>query len=85
MSEKENNTRLKFFNEAVEYIDKFDNQKLKNRVIISPFGSVNNNSTFLRDEMINELNNLREIIRSNNNRRLRGRRWPGTAMGTSKL
>ncbi|MFX1241325.1 MAG: hypothetical protein ACFFA7_08770 [Promethearchaeota archaeon] len=65
MSEKENNTRLKFFNEAVEYIDKFDNHELKNKVIISPFASVNNNTTFLRDEMINELNNLREIIRNN--------------------
>ncbi|MFX0022269.1 MAG: hypothetical protein ACFE9S_08070 [Candidatus Hermodarchaeota archaeon] len=60
MNEKKNNTRLKFFNEAVEYIDKFDSQELKN-----PFAPVNNNSTFLRDEMINELNNLREIIRNN--------------------
>ena len=50
MSEKKNSARLKFFNEAVEYIDKFDNQELKNKVIISPFGSENNNSTFLRDE-----------------------------------
>jgi hypothetical protein len=65
MSGKKNNTRLKFFNEAVEYIDKFDNPELKNQEIVTPFDSLDNNSTFLRDEMINELNNLREIIRSN--------------------
>ncbi len=65
MSEKKKNTRLKFFNEAVEYIDKFDNQELKNQEIIRPFASVDDNSIFLRDEMINELNNLREIIRNN--------------------
>ncbi len=65
MSEKKKNTRLKFFNEAVEYIDKFDNQELKIQENSNPFSPVNNNSIFLRDEMINELNNLREIIRNN--------------------
>ncbi|MFW9821050.1 MAG: hypothetical protein ACFFE5_15710 [Candidatus Thorarchaeota archaeon] len=65
MNEKKKYPRLKFFNEAVEYIDKFDNPDLKNQEIMSPFGSLNNNSNFLRDEMINELNNLREIIRNN--------------------
>ena len=65
MSEKKRNTRLKFFNEAVEYIDKFDNQDLLNQENTNYIISVNSNSTFLRDEMINELNNLREIIRNN--------------------
>jgi len=65
MSEKKKKTPLKFFNEAVEYIDKFDNQDLVIQENTSPFSPVNNNSTFLRDEMINELNNLREIIRNN--------------------
>ena len=65
MNEKKKKTPLKFFNEAVEYIDKFDNQDLVIQENTSPFSPVNNNSTFLRDEMINELNNLREIIRNN--------------------
>lgn len=65
MSEKRKNTRLRFFNEAVEYIDKFDNQDLVIQDNINSITPLNNNSTFLRDEMINELNNLREIIRNN--------------------
>ena len=52
MNEKKKKTPLKFFNEAVEYIDKFDNQDLVIQENTSPFSPVNNNSTFLRDETI---------------------------------
>jgi transcription-repair coupling factor (superfamily II helicase) len=65
MSEKRKKVRLRFFNEAVEYIDKFDNQDLVIQDNINSITPLNNNSTFLRDEMLNELNNLREIIRNN--------------------
>ncbi|MFX1569403.1 MAG: hypothetical protein ACFFCV_13660 [Promethearchaeota archaeon] len=61
---KENNT-LRFFNEAVEYIDKFDSQEIftgENRV---PLETRDYNSNFLRDEMIHELNNLRDLIKNN--------------------
>ena len=56
---------LRFFNEAVEYIDKFDTQDLVIEENAIPLITRDNNSTFLRDEMINELNNLRELIRNN--------------------
>ncbi|MFX0039707.1 MAG: hypothetical protein ACFFCY_16450 [Promethearchaeota archaeon] len=65
MSEKRKKVPLRFFNEAVEYIDKFDNQDLIIQDNINSITPITNNSTFLRDEMLNELNNLREIIRNN--------------------
>ncbi|MFW9970039.1 MAG: hypothetical protein ACFFDF_07540 [Candidatus Odinarchaeota archaeon] len=65
MSHKEKEERLRFFNEAVEYIDKFDNKELVINRDKIPLNSLSSNASFLRDEMINELNNLREIIRNN--------------------
>jgi len=65
MNDIRKRTPLRFFNEAVEYIDKFDNQDLLIQENTNLLDSRNNNSTFLRDEMLNELNNLREIIRNN--------------------
>lgn len=65
MSGKKEKRLLRFFNEAVEYIDKFDTQEIfieENRV---PLEIRDYNSNFLRDEMINELNNLRDLIRNN--------------------
>ncbi len=65
MNGKKENRPLRFFNEAVEYIDKFDTQEIfvrENRVSLENRDS---NSNFLRDEMINELNNLRDLIRNN--------------------
>jgi hypothetical protein len=65
MTDIKKKTPLRFFNEAVEYIDKFDNQDLINQENTDHINLINDNSTFLRDEMLNELNNLREIIRNN--------------------
>ncbi|MFW9880280.1 MAG: hypothetical protein ACFFG0_44975 [Candidatus Thorarchaeota archaeon] len=60
MNKKKKKKPLRFFNEAVEYIDKFD--ITENTMFL---GTTNHNSTFLRDEMINELNNLRNLIKNN--------------------
>ena len=65
MKEKKKKKPLRFFNEAVEYIDKFDTQDLVIDENAIPLITRDHNSTFLRDEMINELNNLRELIRNN--------------------
>lgn len=65
MSEKNKKKALRFFNEAVEYIDKFDNQDILIEEATIPLNTSNPNSSFLRDEMLNELNNLRNIIRDN--------------------
>ncbi|MFX1390989.1 MAG: hypothetical protein ACFE9Z_13070 [Promethearchaeota archaeon] len=65
MSEKKKKKPLRFFNEAVEYIDKFQTQDLVIEGNQFNLRVANHNSNFLRDEMINELNNLRELIRNN--------------------
>ena len=65
MSHKKKEKPLRFFNEAVEYIDKFDNKELIICRDLIPQNPLRTNANFLRDEMINELNNLREIIRNN--------------------
>lgn len=65
MKENNKNRPLRFFNEAVEYLDKFNTQDLVIEVNTTNLGRRDHNSTFLREEMINELNNLREIIRNN--------------------
>ncbi len=65
MSEKKEKRPLRFFNEAVEYIDKFDTQGILIEESRVPLEIRNFNSNFLRDEMINELNNLRDLIRNN--------------------
>jgi len=65
MREKTKKRALRFFNEAAEYIDKFETQDIiiQENTISSEIR--NYNSNFLRDEMLNELNNLRNIIRDN--------------------
>ena len=65
MDEKKKKKGLRFFNEAVEYIDKFDAQNILIEETTIPFDVRHYNSNFLRDEMLNELNNLRNIIREN--------------------
>jgi len=65
MKENNKNKPLRFFNEAVEYIDKFNTQDLVIEESIVNIRTVDHNSIFLRDEMINELNNLRDIIKNN--------------------
>jgi len=65
MSKKKKRKPLRFFNEAVEYIDKFETQDILLEVNSVPLDIRDFNSSFLREEMLNELNNLRDLIRNN--------------------
>ncbi|MFX1555063.1 MAG: hypothetical protein ACFFBV_14145, partial [Promethearchaeota archaeon] len=62
MKNKRKIKNLKFFNEAAEYLDKFNTKD-----ILLNEGSIRNRSTtnYLRDEMLIELNNLRNILVNN--------------------
>lgn len=65
MSEKKKNKRLPLFYKAIEYFDKSDTQKI---LISEKLNNLENrriNTTLLRDEMLNELNNLRNLIDNN--------------------
>ncbi len=62
MQDKINKKELRFFNEAAEYIDKFDNSEI---LINGNENLHRNTSNLLRDSMLNELNNLKTIIESN--------------------
>jgi len=53
---------LKFFNEAAEYLDKFTTKDI---LLNEGFVGNRSNTNYLRDEMLIELNNLRNIIASN--------------------
>ncbi|MFW9866264.1 MAG: hypothetical protein ACFFEN_09230 [Candidatus Thorarchaeota archaeon] len=59
MNEKRKNKPLLFFNGAVEYLDKFSTQELLES---NPINENNFNANFLRDTMLDELNNLKNII-----------------------
>ena len=64
MIEKQKNKRLPLFYKAIEYFDKSDTQE----ILISELNNLENrriNTTLLRDEMLNELNNLRNLIDNN--------------------
>ena len=62
MNKKSENKNLLFFNEAVEYFDRFTAQD----ILSNETANENNyNTNFLRDEMLNELENLKTIIESN--------------------
>ncbi len=65
MHEKKKNNPLRFFNEAIEYIDKFDTSEINIEENTVTLEIGDNNSNFLRDEMLNELDNLRNIIKNN--------------------
>ena len=65
MREKKENKPLRFFNEAMEYIDKFDTSEIAIEENTAPLEIGDDNSNFLRNEMLNELNNLRDIIKNN--------------------
>ena len=62
MEEKRERKALLFFNEAIEYFDKFANQDI---LINEPVRENSFNTNFLRNTMLNELNNLKEIIATN--------------------
>lgn len=61
-----NNSRefksLKFFNEAAEYLEKFNTKDI---VLDKELREDKPNANYLRDEMLIELNNLRNIIANN--------------------
>jgi hypothetical protein len=65
MSGKKKRKALRFFNEAVEYIDKFDTKDIEIEENTISLKIRDYNSNFLRDEMLTELNNLRNLIRNN--------------------
>lgn len=62
MNKKDQENNLLFFNEAVEYFDKFTTQDVLSTESTS---QSNYNTNFLRDAMLNELENLKSIIKSN--------------------
>lgn len=62
MEEKREESTLLFFNEAIEYIDKFSNQ---DSIVDDPVRENRFNTNFLRNSMLNELNNLKDIIENN--------------------
>ncbi len=65
MSEKQKNKRLPLFYKAIEYFDRSDTQEI---LISEKLNNLENrriNTTLLRDEMLNELNNLRNLIDNN--------------------
>ena len=62
MNKKSKNKNLLFFNEAIEYFDKFTSQDILSNETVS---ENNYNTNFLRDAMLNELDNLKTIIESN--------------------
>jgi len=62
MNEKKNPETLAFFNEALEYFDKYSKHNLlvNNQLLENRF-----NANYLRDAMLSELNNLKNIIENN--------------------
>lgn len=65
MNREKSNDYLRFFNEAIEYVDKFETQKplLDESTVAIDEKAYNIN--FLRDEMICGLNNLSDLLKSN--------------------
>ncbi|MHA2393650.1 MAG: hypothetical protein ACXAEX_17065 [Promethearchaeota archaeon] len=62
MNEKRKKKGLKFFNEAIEYFDKYSSQEI---LLDEEIDEENFNANFLRNEMLYELSNLSNIIESN--------------------
>ncbi|MHA1987741.1 MAG: hypothetical protein ACW98D_13985 [Promethearchaeota archaeon] len=62
MEEKREKKALLFFNEAIEYFDNFTNQNI---LINEAVRGSRFNTNFLRNTMLNELNNLKDIIATN--------------------
>lgn len=65
MVKEKNNEHLRFFNEAIEYIDKFETQEFllnENAIVLDENMS---NSIYLRDEMRNGLTSLCDILKNN--------------------
>jgi hypothetical protein len=67
MDEKKETQTLLFFNEALEYFDKFTDQDI---LLDEPVRENRFNTNFLRNTMLNELNNLKNIIENNTDLKL---------------
>ncbi len=61
MDEKREKNTLLFFNEAIEYFDKFTDQI---NLVNEPVRENRFNANFLRNSMLTELNHLKDIIES---------------------
>ncbi len=62
---KRNNKDLIFFNEAIEYFDKFKNQENPFDQETNPIDTINCTGIHLRAQMLVELNNLKYLILDN--------------------
>ncbi|TFG21740.1 MAG: hypothetical protein EU529_12695 [Promethearchaeota archaeon] len=63
---KRRNRKLIFFNDAIEYFDKFDEFHTQETFINQEANQLNiDNPNQLRDQMLNELNNLKDLIANN--------------------
>ncbi len=62
MEEKREKSTLLFFNEAIEYYDKFAD---RDSILDEPARENRVNTNFLRNSMLTELNNLKDIIENN--------------------
>jgi len=65
MSEKQKKEPLPLFYKAIEYFDKFDTQEIFINERENEFENPRIHTNILRDEMLNELNNLRSVIDNN--------------------
>jgi hypothetical protein len=62
MEEKREKSTLLFFNEAIEYFDKFSDQ---DSILDDSVSELRYNTNFLRNSMLTELNHLKDIIENN--------------------
>ncbi|MFX0041618.1 MAG: hypothetical protein ACFE8L_01785 [Candidatus Hodarchaeota archaeon] len=65
MSEKQKIKRLPLFYKAIEYFDKSETQEFLINEQLNNMENRRINTTLLRDEMLNELNNLKNLIDNN--------------------
>ncbi len=64
MEENKKSKSLIFFNDAIEYLDKYSTQEILEETV-DRFNNQIDNGNYLRDAMLDELNNLRIIISNN--------------------
>lgn len=71
MIEEQKNKRLPLFNKAIEYFDKYDTQETLITEETNQLENNRSNTILLRDEMLDELNNLRNVIGNNHDSKLK--------------
>jgi len=62
---KRKNENLIFFNNAIEYFDKFNTQEILINQGTNQLDDLDDNPNQLRDQMLNELDNLKDLIANN--------------------